>query len=288
MQKATEKLCEICPRKCRVIRSQSRGFCNENEQIAIAKVMEHFTWEEPCLSTEKGVLAIFFSGCNLKCDYCQNHEISRGGVGKIYSVDEFVKLVEEKQDKHSAIDLITPTHFSQPLQLAFEKIDKRVPVIWNTNSYETTKNIQNVSKFVDIFLPDFKYASNKLGQKFSACPDYFSQALPAICEMCRQKKDLFAEENGQKILKQGVIIRHLVLPGHVQNSLDVLDQIAENFPSRMVSIMSQFTPNGKSLLDRKISPAEYKLVLHHLDKLGIQNGYVQSFESADACFVPEF
>ncbi len=303
-----EDKCLTCPRKCNVNRQYVHGFCNENEQISIAKVIEHFPWEEPCFSDERGVLAIFFSGCNLKCDYCQNHEISRGGVGKTYSIDEFVKLVEEKQTSHCAIDLITPTHFSSALCLAFEKIKKTVPIIWNTNAYETTQNIAHVSKFVDIFLPDFKYASDELGQKFSSCKDYFSFALPAIKEMCAQKRDLFVDcQNVTKDtssqdnldttrsnfatkqnMKQGVVIRHLVLPGHVENSLKVLDEISKNFPGRMISIMSQFTPNGKSTLNRKITPLEYKLVLSHMEKLGLEKGFVQSFESADNCFVPNF
>ena len=296
-------LCSVCPRNCQVDRSKFRGFCNENDKLAIAKVIEHFSWEEPCLSNEKGVLAIFFSGCNLKCDFCQNHEISRGGVGKIFSIDDFVKLIEEKQNSHSAIDLITPTHFSNALCLAFEKIEKHVPVIWNTNAYETVENIQKVSKFVDIFLPDLKYATDALGQKFSACKNYFSFALPAIKEMCKQKSDIFEdvacanqpsfnqnkeEKCHEKIMKQGVIIRHLVLPGYTQNSLQVLDEIAKNFPDRMISIMSQFTPNGKSALNRKITPLEYKIVLSHMQKLGLEKGFVQSFESASTCFVPKF
>lgn len=276
--------CSVCPRQCKIDRSFSRGFCNENQKISIAKVIEHFSWEEPCLAGKNGVLAIFFSGCNLKCDYCQNHEISCGGVGEIFSIDEFVKLVEDKQDCHDAIDLITPTHFSDELCLAFEKIKKRVPVIWNTNAYETIENIQKVSKFVDIFLPDFKYASNELGQKFSFCKDYFSYALPAIKQMCKEKIDVFENQ----ILKQGVIIRHLVLPGYVKNSLDVLDEIAKNFRERMVSVMSQFTPNGKSALNRKISPLEYKLVLSHLERLGLEKGFVQDFESASCDFIPKF
>lgn len=278
-------LCDVCPRGCKVDRTERVGFCNENSILRISKIIEHFEWEEPCLSKDnKGVLAIFFSGCNLGCDYCQNHEISRGGIGKTYTIEEFRKLIEEKQSMHSAIDLISPTHFSKELCKAFEKIDVKVPVIWNTNSYETLNNIEKVGKFVDVFLADFKYADNKLGEKFSKCQNYFSVCLPAIKTMCKLKPDIMDED----FMKQGVIIRHLVLPNHVKNSLAVLDCIKANFPNRKVSIMSQFTPNGKSSLNRKITPLEYKAVLNHMEKLGLENGFVQDFESANDCFVPNF
>lgn len=283
MKELCNKCC-TCPRNCSINRLQQSGFCREGEKIRIAKIIKNFEWEEPCITGEKGALAIFFSGCNLRCDYCQNFEISRGGVGREYTIDEFVELIEENQDPHSCIDLITPTHFSKQIAFAFEKIDKHIPVIWNTNSYETTENIKLVSKFVDVFLADLKYASDELGQKFSACNDYFSSALPAIKEMAAQKPDII--ENN--FMKQGLIIRHLVLPVHVDNSLRVLDVIKENFSNRKISLMSQFTPNGKSTLNRKLKPIEYKLVVAHLEKLGICNGYIQDFESASECFVPNF
>ena len=279
-----KQFCQSCPRGCKVNRTLSKGFCNENDTIRIAKVIKNFRWEEPCITGEKGCLAIFFSGCNLRCDYCQNYEISRGGVGKDYTINEFCKLIEEYQDSHSFIDLITPTHFSKPLLSAFSKINKKIPVIWNTNSYETLENIQQVSKFVDIFLADLKYCNNEIGRDFSKCGDYFSYALPAIKQMCALKPDIIADD----IMKQGVVIRHLVLPGLMQNSIQVLNLINDNFPTRKISLMSQFTPNGKSKLNRKLRPIEYKTILKHLESLEISNGYVQDFESADECFVPNF
>ncbi len=279
-----KKFCSACPRKCHIDRTNFLGFCNEHSTLKIAKIIKNFQWEEPCITGEKGALAIFFSGCNLRCDYCQNYEISRGGVGKEYSVEEFVKLIEENQDSHSSIDLITPTHFSDSLLSAFEKINKKIPVVWNTNGYETTENIKRVSKFVDVFLTDFKYANDNLGREFSKCNDYFSQALPALKEMCKQKPDIMENE----FMKQGVVIRHLVLPGHVENSINVLNIINDFFPTRKISVMSQFTPNGKSKLDRKLKPIEYKAVIAHLESLELSNGYVQDFESASEKYVPDF
>ncbi len=286
MNKSQEKeqICAVCPRGCKINRNKTVGFCNENAQIRIAKIIEHFKWEEPCITGDKGALAIFCSGCNLRCDYCQNYEISRGGVGKTYSIDEFCKLIEEKQKDHSYIDLITPTHFSDALHLAFSKINKQIPVVWNTNSYETVQNLQKMADFVDIFLADFKYSDDKLAQKFSKCTNYHEVCLQAIKTMCNLKKDVCRGD----LMQQGVIIRHLVLPDNIKNSLKVLDEIKQFFPERKLSLMSQFTPNGKSSLQRKLNPIEYKIVLAHMEKLGLTNGYFQEFSSANDCFVPKF
>ncbi len=284
MTKQTQ-LCTICPRHCKVNREDVTGFCRETQTLRIAKIIENFQWEEPCFNKgDKGVLAIFFSGCNLGCDYCQNDKISHGGVGTFHTIDQFVHLIEEKQKDASAIDLITPTHFSSALAQAFEKIDKKVPVIWNTSGYETTENIKMVSRFVDVFLTDLKYADDQIGQNFSNCKNYFSSALPAIKLMCRLKKDVYDGE----FLCQGVLIRHLVLPGYIRNSLAVLDTIKKHMPKRKISLMSQFTPNGKSKLNRKLTAIEYKTVLAHAEKLGLNNGFWQDFDSSDCGFVPEF
>lgn len=284
METEKSQICSTCPRACKIDRNLSLGFCKESNLIRIAKIIEHFTWEEPCVTGEKGTLAIFFSGCNLRCDYCQNYEISHIGKGKTYTIEEFANLIVEKQKNHSSIDLITPTHFSKQLKQAFSLFKKTIPVIWNTNSYETLENIENVGTFVDIFLADLKYSNDELGAKFSACKDYFSVALPAIKKMCELKKDVITDD----FMQQGVIIRHLVLPGYIQNSLNTLDIINENFPTRKVSVMSQFTPNGHSTLTRKLTPIEYKIVVKHLENLEISNGYIQDFDSANDIFVPNF
>lgn len=277
-------ICNICPRGCKVNRDTQKGFCNETKNIRIAKIIKNFMWEEPCITGQKGALAIFFSGCNLKCDYCQNFEISRGGAGEVFSISEFVKLVEENQESHDFVDLITPTHFAEELCVAFARLNKKIPVVWNTNGYETPQTIEKVSKFVDVFLTDFKYADNSLAEKFSKCKNYFETCLEATKKMCELKCDILQNEQ----MSQGVVIRHLVLPNHVKNSLAVLDTIKTHFPERKISLMSQFTPNGKSELNRKLNAIEYKAVLAHAEKLGLSNGYFQGFDSADDCFVPDF
>ncbi len=279
-----KKFCENCPRHCKCNRTRNMGFCGEQQTMRIAKIIKHFKWEEPCLCTDGGTLAIFFSGCNLKCDYCQNIDISRGGVGELYSPEKLAELIKKEQETHSSIDLITPTHFLDQLEKTFSLFDKKVPVIWNTSGYESVENIEKISKFVDIFLTDLKYSNNDLALKFSKCSDYLTVSLPAIKKMCELKKDVF---EGEK-LKQGVVIRHLVLPNFTKNSIEVLDLVKEHFPNRMISVMSQFTPNGHGLLNRKLNPIEYKAVLLHLEKLGLKNGFIQDFESADCDFVPKF
>ena len=267
---------------CKINRKKNVGFCNEFNKIRISKIIDHFKWEEPCLNDEKGVCAIFFSGCNLKCDYCQNYEISCGQVGKEYSAEEFANLLREKEKDNSYFDFITPTHFSNEILSAFKIYRPKIPVIWNSSSYEEVEILKKLDEFVDIYLLDFKYADNFVGRKYSNCHDYFDKASKVL-DFCAQKKDVFKDN----LLRQGLIIRHLVLPNEIDNSLKVIDYIAKNFPDRIVSVMSQFTPTPKSSIKRKLTPLEYKIVQKHaLNKL--TKGYFQDFDSAEDSFIPKF
>ena len=277
-----EEICEICPRHCKINRKKNVGFCNEFNKIRISKIIDHFKWEEPCLNDEKGVCAIFFSGCNLKCDYCQNYEISCGQVGKEYSAEEFANLLREKEKNNSYFDFITPTHFSNEILSAFKIYRPKIPVIWNSSSYEEVEILKKLDEFVDIYLLDLKYADNFVGRKYSNCHDYFDKASKVL-DFCAQKKDVFKDN----LLRQGLIIRHLVLPNEIDNSLKVIDHIAKNFPDRIVSVMSQFTPTAKSSIKRKLTPLEYKIVQKRaLNKL--TKGYFQDFDSAEDSFIPKF
>lgn len=277
-----EEICEICPRHCKINRKKNVGFCNEFNKIRISKIIDHFKWEEPCLTDEKGVCAIFFSGCNLKCDYCQNYEISCGQVGKEYSAEEFANLLREKEKDNSYFDFITPTHFSNEILSAFKIYRPKIPVIWNSSSYEEVEILKKLNEFVDIYLLDLKYADNFVGRKYSNCHDYFDKASKVL-DFCAQKKDVFKDN----LLRQGLIIRHLVLPNEIDNSLKVIDYIAKNFPDRIVSVMSQFTPTPKSSIKRKLTPLEYKIVQKRaLNKL--TKGYFQDFDSAEDSFIPKF
>ena len=277
-----KEICDICPRHCKVNRNEKIGFCNEFNKIRISKIIDHFKWEEPCVTDEKGVCAIFFSGCNLKCDYCQNYEISCGQVGKEYTTEEFVKLLKEKEKDNSYFDFITPTHFSKQILSAFKIYQPKIPVIWNSSAYEEVEMLKQLNEFIDIYLLDLKYADNLVGRKYSNCNDYFNKAREVL-SFASKKMDVFEKD----YLKQGLIIRHLVLPSEIENSLKVIDYIAENLPNRIVSVMSQFTPTPKSSMKRKLTPLEYKIVQNRAVKK-ITKGYFQDFESAKETFIPKF
>ena len=279
-------LCFDCPRNCGVDRSQTLGYCKEKDKIRISKVIENFKWEEPCISGDKGALAIFFSGCNLRCEFCQNYDISHEGKGEYYTPDQFVEFLKKFDlTKYSTIDLITPTHFASLLSKAFENFKSPIPVVWNSSGYEKEETIEKVSKFVDVFLPDFKFYSSELSLKYSGAKDYYDVAVKAIKKMRELKKENVFEND---VMKEGVLIRHLVLPGYSEDSKKVLDSIKENIKDPEISLMSQFTPTGRGEINRKIYPLEYKIVLSYAEKLGLDKGYFQDFASADEGFIPEF
>lgn len=276
--------CYDCPRECGVDRSKNLGYCHEGEKIRIAKIIENFMWEEPCISGDKGCLAIFFSGCNLRCSFCQNYDISHKSNGKTYSSEEFKSLLKKYDlSKYSCIDLITPTHFSSQIYEALKVENWGIPIVWNSSGYEKEETIEKLAGVVDAFLPDFKYYSNDLARSLSKAEDYFAVTFKAIKKMREMKKDNIFH-NG--ILQRGVLIRHLVLPEHVKDSFKVLDAIKE-IENPYISLMSQFTPHDDNL-KRKLYPLEYKAVLAHAKKLGLDNGYLQELESADENFIPQF
>lgn len=277
--------CFDCPRNCGLDRDKAVGFCREKNKIRVAKIIENFMWEEPCITGEKGALAIFFSGCNLRCLYCQNYQISNGGVGTLYTPEEFARLLLSYDlTKYSCIDLITPTHFSSLLCKAFENLKLPIPVVWNSSGYEKTEIIEKVSKFVDIFLVDFKYFSQELSQKYSLCKDYFEIASKAIKKMSQLKENIF----NNQMLKQGVIIRHLILPEHVKDSCKILKYIHDEIKDPIISLMSQFTPTPCSPIKRKLLPLEYKTVLSYAQRIGLNQGYFQDLESSCEDFIPNF
>ncbi len=279
-------LCFDCPRACGVDREKSLGYCKEGKDIKVAKIIPNFKWEEPCISGQNGALAIFFSGCNLRCSFCQNYDISHISKGTQYSPKEFRKLLESYDlTKFSSIDLITPTHFSSALIESLQNFKCPIPIVWNSSGYESKEMIKKVAKIVDVFMPDFKYFSSQISQELSACPNYFEVAIEAIKEMKKQKSNNIYEND---ILKEGVIIRHLVLPGHTSDSIKIMDAIKENIDNPLISLMSQFIPLYNSPIKRKLYPLEYKIVLNHALKIGLNKGFIQDYSSADENFVPDF
>ena len=276
--------CYDCPRRCGADRSISKGFCGVGNSAVVAKIVDPFTFEEPCLGK---LSAVFFGGCNLRCSYCQNFLISRKAVGDEYSDSRLAAAFDNITDGN-ALDLVTPTHFISVLERIFALTEKRRRVIYNTSGYETEEGVRRARSFTSVFLADFKYADGEIARKYSGAADYPETAIKAIKAM-REVKDVWEETDGASVLKEGLVIRHLVLPGHVDDSIKVLDIIAAELGTdTVISLMSQFTPNGVGDPNARLKRIEYKIVAEHAVKLGFKNGYIQRFESADGKYTPDF
>lgn len=280
----------MCPKLCGARRDEmcGDGNCHMPAKIKIAHY-ELFQYEEPSISLNKGSGAIFFSGCNLDCIFCQNREISAMGKGKLISVDELIDIFKELEARGAEnINLVSPMHYATQIVEALKIYKPSVPVIYNTNAYESEKMIEYVAGYVDVFLPDFKYYSSTLSGKFSGAIDYFDVALKAIKKMRSLKVDRF--DKSGKIL-EGVIIRHMILPLCTDDSCMVLKTICEQIPNTNVSLMGQYVPFGEAKnikgINRKITKREYQKVLNEYENLGLF-GYVQELESASECYIPKF
>ena len=283
--------CNLCPRKCGVDRTKGQlGFCQEPDKIFAARAAAHY-WEEPVISGNFGSGAVFFSGCTLQCCFCQNGIISQEHLGKEISTKHlreiFLRLID---DGVQNINLVTPTQFLPSILPALEP-KLPVPVVYNCGGYERVETLRELVGLIDIYLPDMKYSDAKLAAKLSAAPDYVQTAKAAIMEMYRQVGPAVIED---EIMKRGIIVRHLVLPGQIDNSLGVLDWFSDAFPQGDVlfSLMSQYVPMGKAKtmppFDRTVTKAEYDAVLSYLDFLGIANGFTQDFSAASENYIPDF
>lgn len=283
--------CNLCPRKCNIERNTTQGFCASPEQIRIAKYMLHY-WEEPFLCNDlNGSGAIFFSGCNLKCVYCQNHEISNGVIGQPYSAKELASLFKKLEDLGALnINLVTPTHYQNQIIEALKIYKPKIPVIWNSSGYEISEEIKKLKDYIDIYLVDLKYMDSNIALKYSGAKDYPEVSIKAILQMkINQPLDII--ENG--VMKKGVIIRHLVLPNQINNTFLCLDWIKNNLGiNQYVSLMAQYTPCHKSInfpeINRKLHNIEYKRVLNYAEKLGFTNIFYQDLESASTSYIPDF
>ena len=285
-------LCKQCPRSCGAERKDriSGGVCGAPALPKIARAELHF-WEEPAISGKNGSGTIFFSGCPLKCVYCQNQQISRGGVGEIVSVERLAGLIRALEEKGAHnINFVTPTHYAHAIKAALEIYRPQIPIVYNCGGYESVEALKELEGMVDIYLPDLKYSDNALAQNFSKAGDYFETATAAITEMFRQTGK--AEYDGNGMLKRGTVVRHLILPGHVRNTIGVLKWLRDHLPEVTISVMAQYFPIGKfgefPELERPITEKEHLRVLSFLEKNGMTNGWVQERESADASYVPEF
>ncbi len=280
--------CKLCPRECGVDRTQGQlGFCGGSNRALVAKTMIH-KWEEPALAGSGGSGAIFFGGCTLGCKYCQNRAISGKPVGKEVDSTALRTMMEHLiADGAENIDLVTPTHYLPTILPALEP-KLSVPVVYNCGGYERAETLRTLEGKVDIYLPDMKYADPDLAEKLSGAKDYFSVAVEAVREMVRQVGPV--QWQGERVVR-GVIIRHLILPGCVDNSLKVLDWIGESFaPGEvLVSLMRQYTPMGglAAPFDRRVSDEEYDAVLSWMYLNGLE-GFTQEAESATTNFIPDF
>ena len=287
-------ICNQCPRRCGVDREKTPGFCRAPEDFSVARVGLHL-WEEPVLCGEKGAGTIFFAGCNLRCVFCQNRAISRGTGGKPMTAEELAAAMLDLQSQGAAcIDLVTPTHYVSRLipVLRTVKPKLRIPVVYNCGGYESVDSLRALEGLVDVYLPDCKYFSDVLARSLSSAPDYFATASAALAEMLRQTGAPVYAADGS--LLRGVIVRHLVLPGHRADSIALLRALAERFgPSRfLLSLMAQYTPDflepgAPKSLARRLTSFEYQSVLQVAADLGF-TGFSQSPSSASASYTPEF
>ena len=291
------KPCTDCVRKCGVDRPETLdgegtfGFCGCPRTPVVARAMLH-RWEEPCISGKNGSGAVFFSGCNLRCVFCQNYEISSRVQGKEISVARLREIYEElvAQGAHN-INLVTPGHYTEAILASLEK-PLPVPVVYNSNGYDSLGSLRKLDGKIQIYLPDLKYADNALAARYSHAPDYFETAAAAIDEMFRQTGPYEMDSDG--MLKRGVAVRHLILPGQVENSLRVIDYIAGHFhPGDILfSLMRQYVPHGRiepfPELNRRVTDEEYEQVEQYLFDSPIEDGFVQEEESAREEFIPAF
>lgn len=289
--------CTLCPRNCHVDRlSGKKGYCGQTARIRAARAALHY-WEEPCISGEKGSGAVFFSGCPLRCVFCQNSVIAEKGAGQEVSVERLSEIFLRLQtDGANNINLVTPTHFVPQTAAALRMAKRnglRIPVVYNTGSYEKPETLKLMEGLVDIYLPDLKYGSAEPGKRYSNAPDYFETAASAIAEMVRQVPEAVFEEGeeGMALMKRGVIVRHLVLPGGSMDSRRVLRFLHETYGNRIyISIMNQYTPmrglEGYPELNRRVGRRAYDRLIDFAIGLGIENGFIQEGGTAKESFVP--
>lgn len=281
--------CNACPRKCNVDRSEKLGFCREKDVLRGARASLHF-WEEPVISGKLGSGTVFFSGCNLKCVFCQNYEISAENKGIEISFENLKRIFNDLIEQGANnINLVNPTHFSDLLCEFLSKNQFPVPIVYNSSGYESVETLKKFEGLIDIYLPDFKYIRNDKAKRYSKAEDYPQVVKNALKEMRRQQKEDVIEDG---LMKKGMIIRHLVLPSNTNSTLEILDYLKENYENSYISLMSQYVPCGDlsehSEINRKLTKREYEKVVCYATDLGFKNVYVQELNSAEKNFIPAF
>lgn len=282
--------CTLCPRNCGVLRDATGcGWCGMGALPRIARAAPHFD-EEPVISGTRGAGTVFFSGCSLKCRFCQNYTLSHEGYGEEVSVERLRQIYFEliAQGVHN-IDLVNPTHFTEAILQSLEG-GLPVPVVWNSGGYEKVDTLRRLEGKVQVYLPDLKYIRPDSARKYSAAEDYFTYAGPALKEMLRQTGPVELDDDG--VIRRGTIIRHLILPGCAEESMRILDFIRDELPGAWVSLMAQYLPfgdvEGVDQLSRRLTQQEYDLVADHLTEIGIEDGFIQELSSSDEKYIPCF
>lgn len=283
-------ICTDCPRNCGALRDKTgNGFCGMGADPVIARAAPHYD-EEPIISGTCGAGTVFFSGCSLRCRFCQNYPISHEGFGKTISVDRLREIYFELIEKgvHN-IDLVNPTHFVAAIEASLRE-PLPVPVVWNTGGYEKVETLKRLEGKIQVYLPDLKYIYGYSGRKYSSAADYFEYAGSALREMLRQTGPVELDDQG--VIRRGTVIRHLILPGCADESMKILDWIAENMEGAWISLMAQYLPfgdvQGLDQLDRRLTEEEYESVVDHLMELGLEDGFVQELSSSDEKYIPSF
>lgn len=285
-------ICSQCPRHCNIDRDERLGFCRAPEAPMVARAAAHFG-EEPCISGTRGSGTVFFSGCNLRCIFCQNHEISRGGGGKILSVTDLRSIFLRLRDTgvHN-INLVTPSHYAAAIAAALDGLELGIPVVWNSSGYDSVETLRLLEGKIQIYMPDFKYSDPSLAKRYSSAEDYPETAAAALSEMYRQVGAYRMDRDG--ILQSGVLVRHLILPRHPKNTRGVIDLLIRTLPrgSFLFSLMSQYTPmpglEDFPELQETVSPALAEFCYHYMIRRGITDGYYQDPSSATDELIPDF
>lgn len=293
-----KKECALCPRNCAIDRNQGEsGICGQTNILKVARAALHF-WEEPCISGTDGSGAVFFSGCPLHCVYCQNHNIANGSAGKEISAERLAEIFLELEEKGACnINLVTPGHFAPWIIKALDRAraeGMKLPIVYNTSSYENVSTIKMLEGYVDIYLPDFKYMDSRISQKYSHAPDYSLAAKAAIDEMVRQTGPaVFNGGSEDGLMRRGTIVRHLLLPGQAEDSKAIISYLYQTYGNTIyISIMNQYTPlphvASYPELNRKITQTEYDDVVDFALALGVEYGFIQEGDTAEESFIPEF
>ena len=284
-------ICSICPRKCNVDRSKKLGFCQSPDNFRVARASLHY-WEEPCISGKQGSGAVFFSGCNLKCVFCQNNEISSQNKGVEITEEKLIEIFESliKQGANN-INLVNPTHYALQIANVLKKWKSPVPIVYNSSGYEEVETLKELDGLIDIYLPDLKYYDDWYSIKYSKAPNYFNIAIDAIEEMYRQVGNVVYDKNG--IMKKGIIVRHLMLPGRGDDSKKIIEYLHLTYGNNIfISIMNQYTPlkQVKEIdeLNKKVSDEEYSKLINYACDIGVENAFIQEGDTCSESFIPEF